>query len=405
MTKSLLGRLLAAVLTCALVVACGQPSDTSVSNPGQPVSPKPIPIGVGVAQTSNAALFGQEQVIGAKLAEEYFNKNGGINGTPIKVVLQDTGGDEQSAINAFNALIFQDKVVGIIGPTLSQQAFAADPIADRAKVSVLGPSNLAKGIPKIGEYIGRVSAPATLVAPNSVARALKINPQIKKVAVFYAKNDSFSKSETEVFQQALKEKQLEIVTVQTFQTTDTDFQAQVTAAINLNPDLVIISGLAADGANLIRQLRELGYKNLIIGGNGLNTSNIFPVCKALCEGVLVAQSYNPTLDTPVNNALRQAYQAQSKSQKPVPQFTAQAFTGVQVFVESLREIDRRTKITTMPLAELRTALNQQLLKGKYETPLGTISFTPEGEVVQEKFYVAQIKMEPDGVNGKFLFLE
>jgi len=36
--------------------------------------------------------------------------------------------------------------------------------------------------------------------------------------------------------------------------------------------------------------------------------------------------------------------------------------------------------------------------------LGAISFTPEGEVNQTQFYVAQIKMEKDGSNGKFEFL-
>ncbi|MEG4275850.1 hypothetical protein QUA72_29050, partial [Microcoleus sp. M2_B4] len=61
-----------------------------------------------------------------------------------------------------------------------------------------------------------------------------------------------------------------------------------TNGINVKPDLIIISGLAADGGNLIKQLRELGYTGVIIGGNGLNTSNVFPVCKALCDGVLIA---------------------------------------------------------------------------------------------------------------------
>ena len=90
----------------------------------------PIPVGIAVAQTSNVALFGQEQVAGAKIAETYFNKKG-INGTPIHLVFQDTGGDEAGAINAFQNLINQDKVVGIVGPTLSQQAFSADPISAR----------------------------------------------------------------------------------------------------------------------------------------------------------------------------------------------------------------------------------------------------------------------------------
>ena len=180
--------------------------------------------------------------------------------------------------------------MGIVGPSASQQAFAADPIAERAAIPVLGPSNTAKGIPQIGKYINRVSAPVAIVAPNAVKEALKINPNIKKVAVFYAQNDAFSKSETETFQQTVKDQKLELVTVQKFQTTDTDFQTQSTNAINLKPDLIIISGWPSDGGNLVKQLRELGYKGLIIGGNGLNTSNIFPICQKLCDAIIIAQA-------------------------------------------------------------------------------------------------------------------
>jgi branched-chain amino acid transport system substrate-binding protein len=381
----------------------GTPSPSGSSEPSAQ-GKTPIAIGIGVAQTSNVALLGQEEVAGAKLAERYFNEKGGINGTPIKLIFQDTGGDEAGAINAFQTLISKDKVVGIVGPTLSQQAFSADPIADRAKVPVLGPSNTAKGIPQIGEFIARVSAPVSIVAPNAVKAALKINPKIKKVAVFFAQNDAFSKSETEIFQKTVKDQNLDLVTVQKFQTTDTDFQTQATAAINLKPDLAIVSGLAADGGNLVRQLRQLGYKGTIIGGNGLNTSNVLPVCKALCDGVLIAQAYNPEYASALNQSFRKAYQAQSK--KEPPQFSAQAFTGVQVFVEALKAIDGSDKkLSQMPLAQLRVALNQQLLKGKYDTPLGAIAFTPEGEVIQKDFYVAQIKMDADGTNGKFTFLK
>lgn len=362
-----------------------------------------IPIGIAVAQTSNVALLGQEQVAGAKIAEKYFNDQGGINGTPIKLVFQDTAGDEAGTINAFQTLISKDQVVGIVGPTLSQQAFSADPIAERAKVPVLGPSNTAKGIPQIGEYVARVSAPVSVVAPNSVKAALKINPNIQKVAVFYAQNDAFSKSETEIFQQTVKDQGLDLVTVQKFLTSDTDFQTQATNAINLKPDLVIISGLAADGGNLVRQLRELGYKGLIIGGNGLNTSNVFSVCKALCDGVLIAQAYSPEHPEKINTAFRTAYRNQYK--KEPPQFSAQAFTGVQVFVEALKAMNDKTKASKLPVGEVRAALNKQVLAGKYNTPLGEIAFTPEGEIVQKEFYVAQIKMDADGNNGKFTFLK
>jgi branched-chain amino acid transport system substrate-binding protein len=276
------------LLSLSLSVACSSNTSTDNNNNNNSNNnASAIPIGVAVSQTSNVALLGQEQVVGAKIAEKYFNDLGGINGTPIKIFFQDTAGDEQSAINAFNTSIERDKVVAIIGPSTSQQAFAADPIAERAGVPVLAPSNTAQGIPQIGKYIARVSAPVKIVAPNALDRALKINPKIKKVAVFYAQNDAYSKSETEVFQEAVKTAKLDLVTVQKFQTTDTDFQSQATNAIDLKPDLIIISGLAADGGNLIKQLRELGYQNLIIGGNGLNTSNLFPICQKLCDGTIL----------------------------------------------------------------------------------------------------------------------
>ncbi|MCC5629485.1 ABC transporter substrate-binding protein [Nostoc sphaeroides CHAB 2801] len=362
-----------------------------------------IPIGIALAQTSNVALLGQEGFVGARIAEKYFNSKGGINGTPIKLVTQDTSGDEAGAINAFQTLINKDKVVGIVGPTLSQQAFSADPIAERAKVPVIGASNTANGIPEIGDYVARVSAPVSIVAPNSLKAALKQNPQIKKVAVFYAQNDAFNKSETEIFQKAVKEQGLELVTVQKFQTTDTDFQAQATNALNLKPDLVIISGLAADGGNLVRQLRELGYKGIIIGGNGLNTPNVLSVCKALCDGVLIAQAYSPEYPGEINKVFRQTYIEQYK--KEPAQFTGQAFAAVQVYVEALKELDKKTKISTLPLDKLRTELNKQILAGKYDTPLGEIAFTPVGDVIQKEFYVAQIKMDKDGNTGKFVFIK
>ena len=79
-------RLMSSVLIAALVALIG----------GAPVgyAADPIPIGVAVAQTGPVALLGQEQVIGAQIAEEFFNKQGRRERPPIKLIFQDTGGDE-----------------------------------------------------------------------------------------------------------------------------------------------------------------------------------------------------------------------------------------------------------------------------------------------------------------------
>src|SRR4028119_153923 len=91
-----------------LLTACSETNTgKNTTNSAQSTSgaSNTIPIGVALAQTSNVALLGQEGVAGAKIAEKYFNDKGGINGTQIKLVIQDTAGDETGAINAFQTLI------------------------------------------------------------------------------------------------------------------------------------------------------------------------------------------------------------------------------------------------------------------------------------------------------------
>lgn len=358
----------------------------------------PIQIAIAVAQTGNASLFGQEQVIGAQLAAEHFNAAGGVNGRPIELVLQDAGTDEAGAINAFQTLIASE-VVAIVGPTLSQQAFAADPLAEEAGVPVIAPSNTAPGIPEVGAYIARISAPVTVVAPNAVNAALAMDPSITDVAVFFAQNDAFSSSETVVFQGVVTSLGLNLAPVQTFQTTDTDFSTQITNALAGNPQLIIISGLAVDGGNLIRQLREFGYTGLIVGGNGFNTPNIFPVCQQYCEDLIVAQAYSPLNESEINATFTELYSA--SQERTASQFSAQAFTAVQVIVEALTDLDNIVALETLDTATLRSLLNMAILAGGYDTPLGPISFTPEGEIVQGQFYVAQVDMNEDGQTGNF----
>jgi branched-chain amino acid transport system substrate-binding protein len=352
-----------------------------------------------VAHTGNASVYGLDQELGAQLAADWYNANGGINGRPVELVYQDAGTDEQAAINAFNTLIGTN-VVAIIGPTLSQQAFAADPAADQAAIPVIGPSNTAKGIPQIGDYVARVSAPVTVIAPNSIKAALQLNPNIKTVDVLYAKNDAFSVSETAVFQGILKDLGLTVPNVLEFQTTDTSFTNQTTTVLTDNPELVVISGLATDSGTLVKELRDLGYTGLIVGGNGLNSPNMFPICQAACDGIIVTQAYSVLNDSDVNKTFIAAYQAKQGGKNP-GQFPAQAFSAVQVVVEAMRALG---DTSGMSIADVRTKLNTQILAGTYDTPIGPISFDPEGEIIQQAYYVAQIKMSADGSSGDFTLL-
>ena len=362
-----------------------------------------VPVGAVLALTGNANVYGQDQKLGLELALKHRNGSGGINGRPLKLALEDSGSDEPGANAAFTLQINRG-VLALVGPTLSQQAFSADPIAQRRGVPVVAPSNTATGIPEIGFFISRVSAQSSVIAPLAIAQALKLQPGLKRAAVFYAQDDAYSTAETTIFQKALKDKGLDPVTVQRTQLNDQDFQNQISAALRQSPDLIVLSLQGVDGGNLIRQLRELGYRGLIVAGNGMNTPNIYPICQKYCDGLLIAQAYSPELDTPANAAFLKAFQAAKGGAIP-PQLTAQAYTALQVIGEALVRLDKRQPLAGATLAAARKQLMQEILAGTYATPLGEIRFTPEGEVIQNQFFVAQVRMDPGGRTGRFALLK
>jgi branched-chain amino acid transport system substrate-binding protein len=98
------------------------------------------------------AKYGVAIKNGFTLAADEINAKGGIKGNKITMVVEDEQGKKEEAINVIKKLIFQDKVLMVFGPTLSNSAFAADPIAVAAKVVVFGTSNTASGITDMGPY-------------------------------------------------------------------------------------------------------------------------------------------------------------------------------------------------------------------------------------------------------------
>ena len=390
--------------TVGALAILGQQADPAT----KPVAPLGAPdgsltIGAVIALTGNANLYGQDQRQGLDLARRWADAlplaPGDPPRRPLKLQLEDGGSDEATAIAAFNLLIKQG-ALALIGPTLSQQAFAADPIAQRRGVPVVAPANTARGIPQIGHFISRVSAQSSVIAPLSIAEALRRDPLVKRVAVIYAQDDAYSTAETLIFQKALKARGLAPVTVQRTQLADNDFQIPITAALQLQPQLVVISVQAVAGGNLIRQLRELGYRGQIVVGNGLNTPNIYPICQRWCDGILIAQAYSPELNTPINRTFLQLFRDSNPGQSP-PQIAAQAWSAYQVLFEAVQRLQRRGGFDGLSLGQARAALMDELLAGRYDTPLGPIHFQKDGELVQRKFYVAEVRMDPGGRTGRF----
>jgi len=325
-----------------------------------------LKIGVAEALSGGAAQYGSAIRNGFQLAAEEINAAGGINGDKLVLVVEDEQGKKEEAINVFKKLIFQDQVLMVFGPTLSNSAQAADPIAQAAKTVAFGTSNTADGITSIGDYVFRNSVTEADVLPETIKMAVK-KAGVKKVAVLYGNDDVFTKSGYDNFKKALEDLKIPVTTTETFAKGDVDFKAQLTKIKATNPDAIVLSALLAEGAPIMVQARQIGLNVPVIGGNGMNSTKIFDLAKDKSDGLYVGSPWSSSNDTPENSKFVKAYTA--KYNGAPDQFAAQAYDALYIAAQAMKQVKFSGKLPAD-----RAALRDALPKVKWTGATGAFEF-------------------------------
>ncbi|HWH81141.1 MAG TPA: ABC transporter substrate-binding protein [Burkholderiaceae bacterium] len=294
-----------------------------------------IKIGAAEALSGPAGQYGQSIKNGFQLAADEINAAGGVKGSKLLLQFEDEAGKKEQAIDVFKKLIFQDKVLMLFGPTLSNSAQAADPIAQAAKIVVFGTSNTADGITSIGDHVFRNSVTEADVLPETLRVAIK-HANIKKVAVLYGNDDVFTKSGYDAFKKALETLNVPVTTTETFAKGDVDFKAQLTKIKASGADAIVLSALIAEGAPIMVQARQLGIELPVIGGNGMNSVKIFDLAKDKSDKLWVGSPWALGNQTKENQHFVVAY---TQKYKAAPdQFGAQAYDALNIVATALGKI-------------------------------------------------------------------
>lgn len=300
-----------------------------------------IRIGVAEALTGNAAQYGVPIRKGFELAAGEINSAGGINGNKFELVIEDEQGKKEEAINVFKKLIFQDKVLMLFGPTLSNSAQASDPVAQAAKIVVFGTSNTADGITSIGSYVFRNSVTEADIVPVTLKVAAQ-KAGIKKVALLYGNDDVFTKSGYDNFTKALQASKIPVTTTESFAKGDVDFKPQLTKIKASNPDAIVLSALVAEGGPIMVQARQLGISVPFIGGNGMNSPRVFELAKDNSDNLWVGSPWSVENPAAENKRFVAAFQ---KTHNALPdQFAAQAYDAMYIVAQALKKIKLTGKL-------------------------------------------------------------
>ncbi len=329
-----------------------------------------IAIGLVYPATGRLASVGAEMGNGFELALQEIN-NSQSSDTKLKIISEDSQGNAEGAIEAFNKLIHQDGVPVILGPASSSATEAAFPIAQQNGVVAISATSAARGLSAIGDFVFRTILTTDVLITSGI-KITQAKLGYQKVAIIHDETDLFSVDGAEVMKDALTTNNVEILTTETFQSSNADFAEQLTRIKNLNPDAIFVSALPPDKPEILIQARQLGIPDsvpFII--NTLTTSDVQAAGDA-AEGTIAFTSWVNTANTPKNQAFVQNYRVAYGVEPDI--WAAQSYASVYILAKAI--VDAQS---TDPTA-IRDALANIT---DIDTVLGKFSFDVVGDAIYD----------------------
>lgn len=333
-----------------------------------PAAGKTVRVGVIADVTGPAAVYGTEQKDAYLLANDDI-KAGIIDagGADLSFDVEDAATDPAQIANLAQRFASDPSIPLVLGPTLSAEAFRMDPIAKSSNLPVLGTSTTAEGVTAIGPNIFRVSLAESQTIPTTVERTYQMW-HYKTAAVMYGDDNAFTKTDGDLFARELQKHGVTIVDTETFHAGDNDFSAALTRIASKHPDVIAIGGLFPEATKIIQQAAALGIKAKMMGGNGLNSTQMYKVAGPASRGVVVGAAWFIDNDYTGNRAFVKRFEA--KFGTTPDQFAAQAYAGAQVVAALVRQGATTRQQMLVGLRDLRLV----------QTVIGPIAFDANRDV-------------------------
>ncbi|MGH3425884.1 MAG: branched-chain amino acid ABC transporter substrate-binding protein [Nocardioidaceae bacterium] len=323
--------LLGGVSALALVLAgCGGGllgGDAEASNDG------PVVLGMVAPMSGSSAAIGPYMKNGAQLAIDEINKDGGVDGRDLKLVVEDGACDAKSAAAAANKLV-TEKVAVSVGGYCSGATLPTLPIFNKAGIPMLIPAaNSDELVDQDLPNVFLLNGTGTQQADAALAYMEKVGA--KQVATM-DDNTSYSKNIADLTAERLKKSGgPELAGRESVTPGESDYSANVNSILKSDPDFVYWTGYYQEGGLIIRQLRQAGYAGKIMVADGSVDSKLAEIAGGKnAEGVLATMTQTPQTIPGAEDWIK-SYKDQFDSE-PGP-YSTQSYDAVRVAAEGVRQ--------------------------------------------------------------------
>jgi branched-chain amino acid transport system substrate-binding protein len=239
--------IVSAVVTTVALPACAQ---------------EPIKIGAVLSVTGAAAGLGVPERDSMLAAIRDINAKGGVNGRQLKAIIHDDTTNADTAVSKVNDLIYNEKIVALIGGSNLPPTVAMGGITDKIKLPEFAFTGLGPEVEKSRTCLFHMFPPHQLnarVLLGYATDALKA----KKIAILY--DSGYGAIVMRELERVVGQYPVEVVDTEKFEISATDVTAQAAKIKAANPDVILIIAIQAAP---FRAVRDLQMTQPIIALNG-----------------------------------------------------------------------------------------------------------------------------------------
>jgi branched-chain amino acid transport system substrate-binding protein len=273
--RSVIRRAMALGLAAPLVAAMLEAAPVAAQDASPAAAPAgdPIKIGSPYNLTGGYASIDNPAANGSRLAVKEINEAGGVLGRPLEIIIEDGKSDVPTITSVAKKLVEEDGVNVMAGLTDTSYMLAAGPVAQEAGIPFLDVGGTAPLITTVGDYIFMLPFGDNVQA--AVAAEYAHEQGWKTAALLLDEAMDYTKFLAKYFKDRFTMEDIggEIVSELSYSMGDTDFSAQLTEFVNLDPkpDFLFISANPGEIGTIVRQARDLGLTMPIVGGDGYDT--------------------------------------------------------------------------------------------------------------------------------------
>ena len=309
-----------------------------------PVLKKPpvtYKVGALFAVTGPAAWLGTPERNTAKMIEEEVNANGGINGHPLEIIIEDTVGDATRTVTAAKKLITKDEVLAIVGPSRSGTTMAVIPIVQEAEIPLISCAAAEAIVLPVKSWVFKTPQKDSDAAVRIYEH---MNEEgITQIAIITG-TTGFGDQGRQQLKKLAPEFGITIVADETYGPEDSDMTAQLTKIKAREAQAVVNWSIVAGQVIVAKNMRQLGMEIPLYQSHGFGNIKYAETAGEAGEGIIFPCGRLLAVDTlpddhPQKEVLaRYKKEYEAEYQEDVSTFGGHAWDAVQLVIAALREV-------------------------------------------------------------------